>query len=754
MAFRKIEAGLVQSSVDNFIGKKGTIFYDNDDGALRLSDGQTPGGNLLSGGAGGDYVLPTATTTTKGGVKVDGTTITINNQIISAVQQDLSSYATQTYVTTRGYLTSVGTISYNDLSNKPTLFSGSYTDLTDKPTIPSLTGYATETFVTTRGYLTSVGTISYNDLSNKPTLFSGNYNDLADKPNLAGTYQFSVAADDSTQRVISTDEVIKFVGAGGITTASDAEGNITITGSNSLTNTAYGVPVSATLDIYGNLVLPFGGIIGPFMGSTLFSNNDGGNAQLTSGQNAASVIAKADKTIQFVTNGDGLFSGNSWTLSTDGGLTFPDATTQTTAWTGVANYNNLTNKPTIPAAYTFNVAADDSTLRTISSEETVKFIGAGGITTASDAEGNITITQGVAAAGTLTGSTLASGVTTSSLTSVGTLTSLTVNSTSSTAVSITADGRPGSDTNNWSFVSNQSIGGPRAWIQFPDTTLQTTAWTGTAAAGTLTGTTLNSTVVSSSLTSVGTLTGLAVATTTTSNAATVTYNPSAVAGYAIQATGKDTQGGTGYFDFLRATNTTSGATTPSKTFRLNSTGGIEIINNAYTATLFTLTDAGALSVASTMSSSGFYVNNKQAVNGPAFRAYIDSSQTITSGSQQKVTFGTETFDTNANFASSRFTPTVEGYYQLNATVRISGSSGLGEIMLTIWKNGSEYARGTNEQGTEQGNNFYSMQVSDLAYANGSSDYFEIYIQQTTGGNRDTTAGSNISYFSGSMVRGA
>ena len=119
-----------------------------------------------------------------------------------------------------------------------------------------------------------------------------------------------------------------------------------------------------------------------------------------------------------------------------------------------------------------------------------------------------------------------------------------------------------------------------------------------------------------------------------------------------------------------------------------------------------------------------------------------------------MTFGTETFDTNANFASSRFTPNVEGYYQLNATVRISGSSGLGEIMLTIWKNGSEYARGTNEQGTEQGNNFYSMQVSDIAYANGSSDYFEIYIQQTTGGNRDTTAGTNISYFSGLMVRGA
>jgi hypothetical protein len=229
----------------------------------------------------------------------------------------------------------------------------------------------------------------------------------------------------------------------------------------------------------------------------------------------------------------------------------------------------------------------------------------------------------------------------------------------------------------------------------------------------------------------------------------LTYNPTSAVGAAIQLTGKDTQGSTGWFDFLKATNTTSGATNPNKSIRLNSTGGLEIINSAYTTTLLSLSDAGVLNV-----SGSYQVAGKQAVNGPAFRAYIAGSQTITSGSQQKVTFGTETFDTNNNFASSTFTPTVEGYYQLNATVRISGSSGLGEIMLTIWKNGSEYARGTNEQGTEQGNNFYSLQVSDLAYANGTSDYFEIYIQQTTGGNRDTTAGQNISYFSGAMVRGA
>jgi len=46
----------------------------------------------------------------------------------------------------------------------------------------------------------------------------------------ADSFKFSVGADDSTLRTISKDESIKFIGGTNITTASDAEGNITITG--------------------------------------------------------------------------------------------------------------------------------------------------------------------------------------------------------------------------------------------------------------------------------------------------------------------------------------------------------------------------------------------------------------------------------------------------------------------------------------------------------------------------------------------
>jgi len=145
------------------------------------------------------------------------------------------------------------------------------------------------------------------------------------------------------------------------------------------------------------------------------------------------------------------------------------------------------------------------------------------------------------------------------------------------------------------------------------------------------------------------------------------------------------------------------------------------------------------------------------VAGPAFSAYASAAgQTITSGSQQKVLFQVEEFDTDGCFASSRFTPTVEGYYQLNSQVRLDGASGTGEMMIVIWKNGSEHKRGINQQGTQIAENFWAMQISSLVYANGTSDYFEIYVQQGLGSNVTVTAVNNpaITWFNGCMLRGA
>lgn len=59
-----------------------------------------------------------------------------------------------------GYLTSVPAQTWENITGKPTFAtvatSGSYNDLTNKPTIPSLSGYATQNWVTSQGYLTSI----------------------------------------------------------------------------------------------------------------------------------------------------------------------------------------------------------------------------------------------------------------------------------------------------------------------------------------------------------------------------------------------------------------------------------------------------------------------------------------------------------------------------------------------------------------------------------------------------------------------
>jgi len=484
MAFRKIEAGLVHADVDQFIGKPGTIFYDNSLGDFRISDGATPGGIALSfgGGDGGTYTLPTATTTVKGGVKIDGSTITIANQVISVgtvpysslsgtptiptnnnqltngaayiTSAALSGLATETYVTTRGYLT---TVAYADVTGKPTLFSGSYADLTNKPTIPtnnneltngagyitssSLTGLATETYVTTRGYITSAALSGYALTGAIPTDIS----QLTDTNNLLGTggggggttyitntvenpFTFSIAGDDSTLREISNGESIKFTGAGGVAVTTDAEGAITITQgtTSSLVNGANTVSLGSD----GVLTIPPNGLIiastGPYgyqhemrLGDGLMIGQDGGLANYKNvtwslnGQNSDSGTqirlpgqADSDNGLslliqhQYANSSIDIESyGNIWSFGFDGLLTFPDGTKQSTA----------------PA---ITIAADDSTQRTIYlGEESIKFVGASGITTASDAEGNITIT----------GPSLAGLATESYVTSRGYITGLSYN---------------------------------------------------------------------------------------------------------------------------------------------------------------------------------------------------------------------------------------------------------------------------------------------------------------------------------------
>ena len=92
MPIKKIEAGrVITQDIDSFVGTRGTIWYDELTGEMRLYDG-SPGGIAIGGGSG--YVLHAATTTTLGGIKV-GCELSISNTgtlnvDLSAISQPLT----------------------------------------------------------------------------------------------------------------------------------------------------------------------------------------------------------------------------------------------------------------------------------------------------------------------------------------------------------------------------------------------------------------------------------------------------------------------------------------------------------------------------------------------------------------------------------------------------------------------------------------------------------------------------------------
>lgn len=83
----------------------------------------------------------------------------------------------------------------------------------------------------------------------------------------------------------------------------------------------------------------------------------------------------------------------------------------------------------------------------------------------------------------------------------------------------------------------------------------------------------------------------------------------------IDISGKNTVGGADYVDFIRVTNTAPGATNITKTFRVNLTGEIEIIDDEYKTIIFSLTDAGVLSTPGGGTSDKRLKNNIEYISG-------------------------------------------------------------------------------------------------------------------------------------------
>jgi hypothetical protein len=140
-------------------------------------------------------------------------------------------------------------------------------------------------------------------------------------------FNFKIAGDDSTQRTISLNETVKFVGAGGITTASDAEGNITITATSTPTITG-GSITGARINPRAVAAGSTSGTLTPNGDTTDVFNAFGLTGAITVGTPSGTPVDGQRLILRFEDNGSG--RGITWTTSSGAyravGATLPTTT--------------------------------------------------------------------------------------------------------------------------------------------------------------------------------------------------------------------------------------------------------------------------------------------------------------------------------------------------------------------------------------------------------------------------------------------
>lgn len=169
------------------------------------------------------------------------------------------------------------------------------------------------------------------------------------------------------------------------------------------------------------------------------------------------------------------------------------------------------------------------------------------------------------------------------------------------------------------------------------------------------------------------------------------------------------------------------------------------------------TDTGTVTTA--MLANGSVTQAKMASgvagNGPAFAAYPSAAQSFTSGTETKVQYNTEVFDTASCYdpATYRFTPNVAGYYSITAALGFNLSSATSGMKL--YKNGAPGVGTPFQFGQILNNvNIIGVSATGLVYLNGSTDFVEVYARQDTGSTNSNYSLQGLTQFTGALVRAA
>lgn len=173
----------------------------------------------------------------------------------------------------------------------------------------------------------------------------------------------------------------------------------------------------------------------------------------------------------------------------------------------------------------------------------------------------------------------------------------------------------------------------------------------------------------------------------------------------------------------------------------------------YVSSVLNAIPAVANAVTDTYLNTGAVTQAKLAANvagtGPAFSATNSSTQSISSSTFTKVVFPTTTANINSNYstATSTFTPTVAGYYWVQANIGISGSGSVSRAQLRLVPSAGAQVI------YDIPNPVYNIGGSALIYFNGTTDsvYVDTYI---TAASPAIDASSTYTRFSACLIRAA
>lgn len=136
---------------------------------------------------------------------------------------------------------------------------------------------------------------------------------------------------------------------------------------------------------------------------------------------------------------------------------------------------------------------------------------------------------------------------------------------------------------------------------------------------------------------------------------------------------------------------------------------------------------------------------------PYFSAFASATLSLPNGVFTKVVLDTEVFDSDGDFASGRFTPTVAGTYLFGGNAQfIAQSAGNNQDLLAIFKNGSQAAQSSAVL-TVSSLDVIGIPVSALLQMNGTTDFVELFAFSTYPSGMLLGNGASLTYLWGTRI---